>query len=155
MCLGQFMAVPGTPFDLRAIPPFNLNPGEPSEGEENKTVPYYLFRVKKPLKVLTGPILPWYGQKGYGTQFVIPLDEHSQKVRTMDLVKQCVLERINRVTHKPIQVPEHCSQKPDDEPRDCSREERKKIVEDALRVCKNKKQKDQDLADKDRIIFPE
>lgn len=63
---GEFLGAADAPFDQRSLPPSNLNT---VDGE----VPYnyYVYEVLKNLTVEAGPIAPWFGQPGLGTQFYV------------------------------------------------------------------------------------
>lgn len=47
-----------TPYAMRSLPPSALN------------LPYSVYEIKKPMKVLAGPIAPGFEQPGLGTQYV-------------------------------------------------------------------------------------
>ncbi|HDS1154186.1 TPA: glycohydrolase toxin TNT-related protein, partial [Pluralibacter gergoviae] len=55
--LGTFISPAGSSFEGRALQPSTLNK------------PYTTYEVLKPLKVDSGPAIPWFGQPGYGTQY--------------------------------------------------------------------------------------
>lgn len=63
---GSFMSPANAPYTQRALPPSNLdtNPSSP-EYPYN----YHVYRVAKEFVVLAGPISPWFGQPGAGTQY--------------------------------------------------------------------------------------
>ncbi|MET8816291.1 TNT domain-containing protein [Streptomyces sp. NPDC004549] len=63
---GNFLAPQGTPYIRRAIPPTNLDEYNASDPAYN----YHLYKVVKPFTVEAGPIRPWFGQPGLGTQYV-------------------------------------------------------------------------------------
>ena len=54
---GSYFAVPGTPYEARALP------YDPTK------LPYTVYEVEKPLKVLECTIAPWFGESGGGKQF--------------------------------------------------------------------------------------
>ncbi|MDO6819043.1 TNT domain-containing protein [Zobellia sp. 1_MG-2023] len=54
---GRFLADANTPFPERAMPPI-----------KNSTI-LSQYRVKKPFKVDSGKIAPWFGQKGGANQY--------------------------------------------------------------------------------------
>jgi Tuberculosis necrotizing toxin len=60
---GAFLGPAGLPYSARSIPPQNLD-GTPAAGCN-----YHGYRVTKPFNVEAGPIAPWFGQPGGGTQF--------------------------------------------------------------------------------------
>jgi hypothetical protein len=64
---GNFLAPADTPYSQRAIPPFNLIPA----GKNATVMNYHRYRVKQKFSVTMGPIQPWFGQPGYGTQYLI------------------------------------------------------------------------------------
>ncbi|KZT24190.1 hypothetical protein NEOLEDRAFT_1170260 [Neolentinus lepideus HHB14362 ss-1] len=61
---GSFLAPFGTPFAQRALYPSALNTA-------NASFPYnyHVYNVTKAFMVLSGPIAPWFGQLGQGTQY--------------------------------------------------------------------------------------
>lgn len=63
---GKFLAPAKDSFAARALPPQNLN--TPSGTPQAN---YHLYCVVKPFIVDGGPIAPWFGQPGGGTQFVL------------------------------------------------------------------------------------
>ena len=54
---GQFFAVPGTPYQARALP---YDPAK---------LPYTVYVVRQPLPVQECTIAPWFGEPGGGEQF--------------------------------------------------------------------------------------
>lgn len=54
---GSYFAVPGTPYEKRALP------YDPTK------LPYTVYVVEKPLAVLECMIAPWFGEPGGGEQF--------------------------------------------------------------------------------------
>lgn len=58
---GNFFAPEGTSYTARALPPGNL--------ANTETCNYHVYQVIAPLKVYSGPIRPWFGQRGGGTQY--------------------------------------------------------------------------------------
>jgi hypothetical protein len=60
---GSFLGPAGLPYSTRSIPPQNLD-GSPASGCN-----YHDCRVDKAFTVDAGPIAPWFGQPGGGTQF--------------------------------------------------------------------------------------
>lgn len=63
---GNFLAPYDTPYEQRSIPPSNLATS-PSSPDFPKN--YHVYEVRKPLAVMAGPVAPWFGQPGLGTQF--------------------------------------------------------------------------------------
>lgn len=63
---GEYLGAADAPFDQRSLPPEALNT---FDGE----VPYnyHVYTVIKDLLVEAGPIAPWFGQPGLGTQFYV------------------------------------------------------------------------------------
>ncbi len=68
---GTFTSLVGVPFENRALPSYSAN------------APYNVYKVLKPIDgVSKSKILPWFGQKGQGTQYELPkpvqwyLDNH-------------------------------------------------------------------------------
>jgi RHS repeat-associated protein len=57
---GRFTAPYGTPFEMRSMPPKDINKE------------LHVYEVLKPLEVKAGPALPWFGQPGLGTQYEFP-----------------------------------------------------------------------------------
>ena len=72
---GRYLSPAGTPFEQRAIPVESLD------------TPYTVYRVVKTLPVQAGPIEPWFGQPGMGTQYLV---EDS----VSDLINKGYLERV-------------------------------------------------------------
>ncbi|KNZ63493.1 hypothetical protein VP01_1136g1 [Puccinia sorghi] len=59
-----------TPFAHRSLPPSSLNTPLNQNGRPgNVSFNYHLYEVKKRIVVLVGPVAPWFGQAGMGTQF--------------------------------------------------------------------------------------
>ncbi|MCT8343381.1 hemagglutinin repeat-containing protein, partial [Photorhabdus kleinii] len=59
---GNFVSPVGVPFENRALPP-----------SYETTKPYFQYKVVKPIPdVPKSNILPWFGQKGKGTQYELP-----------------------------------------------------------------------------------
>jgi nicrotizing toxin Mtb-like protein len=57
---GNFMYAARTPYAHRSFPP------------EWRNRPYHLYRLQRPLRVLTGTAVPWFEQPGGGTAYVLP-----------------------------------------------------------------------------------
>jgi len=74
---GHYLSPVGTPFTQRAIPP------------DAVVKPYYVYRVKKRLRVESGKIAPFYGEPGGGRQYFLP------DVTIEALVQQGVLKEEN------------------------------------------------------------
>ncbi len=67
---GRYLAPAGDAFSARALPPQNLNsPGD------TPLANYHLYCVLKPFQVEAGPIAPWFGQPGGGTQYMLTTDD--------------------------------------------------------------------------------
>lgn len=64
---GTYVSPAGTPYDQRALPPANLNfnISDPTQTPYN----YHVYQVKSQILAIGGPITPWFGQPGLGTQF--------------------------------------------------------------------------------------
>ncbi|WP_413800409.1 TNT domain-containing protein [Streptomyces iranensis] len=62
---GHFLAPAGTPYSERALPPSNLNTLDPAY-----PYGYHLYEVTEPFLVEGGPIRPWFGQPGFGLQYL-------------------------------------------------------------------------------------
>ncbi|KAL8934758.1 MAG: hypothetical protein Q9216_005750 [Gyalolechia sp. 2 TL-2023] len=63
---GSYISAADAPYAQRALPPSNLDtPPNTPEYPYN----YRIYVVLKRLDVLGGPIAPWFGQPGLGTQF--------------------------------------------------------------------------------------
>ncbi|EFI6974613.1 glycohydrolase toxin TNT-related protein, partial [Escherichia coli] len=59
---GSFVSPIGVPFEQRALP-----------SSHETTKPYFQYEILKPIDdVSQGKILPWFGQKGQGTQYELP-----------------------------------------------------------------------------------
>jgi hypothetical protein len=57
---GNFVFEARTPYENRSLPPEWVNSG------------YHVYRVERPLLALTGVAVPWFGQPGGGTAYVLP-----------------------------------------------------------------------------------
>lgn len=57
---GNFMYEARTPYENRSLPP------------DYVSRPYHVYRLQRPLQVLTGTAVPWFGQPGGGVAFVLP-----------------------------------------------------------------------------------
>ncbi|RGP80782.1 hypothetical protein FLONG3_1123 [Fusarium longipes] len=64
---GRFISPATAPFAQRALHPQSLNTGKDEEFPND----YHVYNVTKPFSVLSGPIMPWFGQPGYGVQFFL------------------------------------------------------------------------------------
>lgn len=84
---GTFVAPAGTPYALRAITPSNLVVKN-MEAAKKRPYNYYEYEVLRDIeKVKAGPVEPWFGQIGWGTQYKLPLPVDM-------LMKQGALRRI-------------------------------------------------------------
>ncbi|KAA1097322.1 hypothetical protein PGT21_002956 [Puccinia graminis f. sp. tritici] len=76
------------PYAERSLPPSNLNTPIDQNGKPGKyPFNYHLYEVQKRIVVLAGPIAPWFGQPGMGTQF-----KFSQDI--LNYINQGYLKRI-------------------------------------------------------------
>lgn len=71
---GKFLSPAGTPFGERALPPASLDTVQPAY--QGKVPPpvncnYHEYKVDKPVTVEAGPTAPWFGQPGYGMQYLL------------------------------------------------------------------------------------
>lgn len=82
---GTFVAPAGSPYDQRALPPSNL--GRSAQGNSSVKFNYHVYEVQRPVVVVGGPVTPWFGQPGSGTQFEL-------STSVMQLVKDGVLEEM-------------------------------------------------------------
>ncbi|EEQ35495.1 hypothetical protein McanMca71_003089 [Microsporum canis] len=80
---GKFFAPLGAPYLERSLPPANLAPGASGKYPDN----YHVYLVQKPLQASLGPIAPWFGQPGLGSQI------HTQK-SAEDLMKEGYLKEL-------------------------------------------------------------
>lgn len=78
------MSPAGAPYNQRALPPTNLNAAPGAAYPYN----YHVYQVSRPFTALAGPIAPWFGQMGMGTQFQLDLSVGA-------LVDQGYLLRVN------------------------------------------------------------
>ena len=91
---GGFLAPAGTPFSQRALPPQNLDsPGGTPVSN------YHVYCVMKAFDVDAGPIAPWFGQPGRGTQYVLranyaPFTPSGNYLTVQDLLANGYLEEI-------------------------------------------------------------
>lgn len=63
---GSYISAADAPYSQRALPPSNL---DTSPSSPDYPYNYHLYQIIQPLTVLGGPIAPWFGQPGLGTQF--------------------------------------------------------------------------------------
>ncbi|KFG78037.1 hypothetical protein MANI_006757 [Metarhizium anisopliae] len=83
---GSFVAPYGTPYEQRSLPPMNLaNNPKYSDGTPYN---FHVYQVIKELVVREGPIAPWFGQPGKGTQYVLSTSV-KQAVADGFLVETC------------------------------------------------------------------
>ncbi|KAH8828081.1 hypothetical protein DL96DRAFT_1815364 [Flagelloscypha sp. PMI_526] len=64
---GFFLAPAGSPFSQRALPPSNLD--WPEDALPRIPYNYHVYEVTREFEVMSGPIAPWFGQPGQGTQY--------------------------------------------------------------------------------------
>ncbi|KAF7879480.1 hypothetical protein EAF04_000676 [Stromatinia cepivora] len=83
---GMFLSSADTPYSQRSLPPSNLNNRVDDPGFPND---YHVYRVTKYLKLYAGPIAPWFGQPGLGTQF------YSGPRTIAELIRNGTLERVD------------------------------------------------------------
>lgn len=84
---GTFMSPAGAPYAQRALPPSNLDAAPGAEYPYN----YHVYTVSNPIVVQAGPIAGWFGQPGFGVQFLMPAS-------IMSLLEQGYLTRVNLTT---------------------------------------------------------
>lgn len=72
---GTFVSPKGTPYTNRALAP----------GTDAK--PYTVFEVLEPVRVKSGRITPWFGEKGGGIQF-----EFSKSIS--ELIDEGIIEKV-------------------------------------------------------------
>ncbi|KAM0420257.1 hypothetical protein ACHAPT_011915 [Fusarium lateritium] len=65
---GRYISPASAPFAQRALNPQNLDTPQNSPEFPNN---YHVYRVIKNMTVIAGPIAPWFGQPGLGTQFFL------------------------------------------------------------------------------------
>ncbi|CAM6105954.1 unnamed protein product [Calypogeia fissa] len=63
---GKYLSAADAPFSQRSLPPSSLNTNSANPGYPHQ---YHIYRVIKSLILTGGPIAPWFGQPGLGTQF--------------------------------------------------------------------------------------
>lgn len=88
---GAFLAPSGIAYSSRAIPPSSL------VGNPASKCNYSNYRVKKGFKVSAGPIAPWFGQPGRGTQYQLKSElvpGAPDQLNVLWLVSQGYLERV-------------------------------------------------------------
>lgn len=85
--VGRFISAALAPYSQRALPPSNLktNPKSPEFPND-----YHVYLVTGDLLVTAGPIAPWFGQPGYGTQFF------TGSRNILQLIEEGVLEKQDR-----------------------------------------------------------
>ncbi|KAL9598538.1 MAG: hypothetical protein Q9219_004440 [cf. Caloplaca sp. 3 TL-2023] len=65
---GSYISAADAPYSQRSLPPSNLDtPIDTSSYPYN----YHVYTVRRRIEVVGGPIAPWFGQPGLGTQFYI------------------------------------------------------------------------------------
>ena len=86
--LGNYFSSADAPFTQRSLPPSALD-----TPQNDPQIPhnYRVYIVRKNLTVLGGPISPWFGQPGLGTQFYSGEDRNIST-----LVRDGYLERVNK-----------------------------------------------------------
>ncbi|KAM3152064.1 Conidial surface nicotinamide adenine<br_dinucleotide glycohydrolase nadA [Botrytis cinerea] len=83
---GMFLSSADTPYSQRSLPPSNLNNRPDDPGFPND---YHVYRTTQKLILNAGPIAPWFGQPGLGTQF------YSGPRTIADLIGNKTLERVD------------------------------------------------------------
>lgn len=63
---GYYLSPALAPYSQRAIPPSNL---DTPEGKPRYPYNYHVYKVVQPFVVEAGPIAPYFGQPGAGTQY--------------------------------------------------------------------------------------
>ncbi|OAA55368.1 hypothetical protein ISF_07879 [Cordyceps fumosorosea ARSEF 2679] len=61
-----YLVAASAPFSQRSLPPESLK-ADPRNPEFPNS--YHLYKVIRPFTVISGPIAPWFGQPGFGSQF--------------------------------------------------------------------------------------
>jgi len=64
---GSFLAPYDSPYPQRSLPPSNL---DTSASAPDYPYNYHVYNVTQAFVVASGPIAPWFGQPGEGTQFL-------------------------------------------------------------------------------------
>ncbi|KAL9594172.1 MAG: hypothetical protein Q9219_007185 [cf. Caloplaca sp. 3 TL-2023] len=84
---GRYISAADAPFAQRALPPSALNtlPDAPQY-----PYGYHVYNVTKSFNVLGGPIRPWFGQPGLGTQFFT-----GGAGNVISLINEGFLKRVN------------------------------------------------------------
>ncbi|KAJ4244265.1 hypothetical protein NW757_010624 [Fusarium falciforme] len=80
---GRYISPASAPFAQRALNPQNLDTPQSSPEFPNN---YHVYKVLKKITVIAGPITPWFGQPGLGTQFFLGEDvtvEHYLKDKSL------------------------------------------------------------------------
>ncbi|RSL70138.1 hypothetical protein CEP53_001984 [Fusarium sp. AF-6] len=84
---GRFLSPASAPFSQRALHPANLDtPPSFPEFPNN----YRVYEVQDNITVIAGPILPWFGQPGLGTQFFL-----GENIRVRDYIRNGSLVALN------------------------------------------------------------
>ncbi|KAF2668382.1 hypothetical protein BT63DRAFT_274574 [Microthyrium microscopicum] len=81
---GTYMSPGGASYAQRALPPTNLDALPGAAYPYN----YHVYTVSRVMVVESGVIAPWFGQPGFGVQFLMPFNITS-------LVEQGFLSRLN------------------------------------------------------------
>jgi hypothetical protein len=84
---GIYIPTADTPYSQRSLPPYNLDTDPKSPQFPYN---YHIYEVLKTLTVVGGPIAPWFGQPGLGTQFYI-----GKIGNITTLIKDGYLERVD------------------------------------------------------------
>ncbi|KAI6752316.1 hypothetical protein HG530_013685 [Fusarium avenaceum] len=89
---GRYISPATAPFAQRALHPQNLDTGKNKEFPNN----YHVYKVMRTFTVQAGPIRPWFGQPGFGTQFFLGnginvndylVNGHLKEVNASELVR--------------------------------------------------------------------
>lgn len=94
---GTFVAPAGTPYALRALTPSNLVVKDQQQATI-RPFNYYEYEVLEDIdEVLAGPVQPWFGQTGWGTQYKLPKPVYL-------LMNEGALRRVEMVEAPPSSV---------------------------------------------------
>ena len=85
--LGRYVSAADAPYSQRSLPPQNL---DTNASTPDYPYDYHIYEVRKQFNVTGGPIAPWFGQPGLGTQFNV-----GATGRIVDLLKDNYLVRVN------------------------------------------------------------
>ena len=96
---GNYVSPAGSPYQERALPPANQDYNGSDPGQQPYA--YHVYEVREPVVVVAGPVAPWFGQPGFGTQFELPAKvgelEGNGTLVEVDVKEQCRRRAVARL----------------------------------------------------------